>query len=591
MSQERVQRRLAAIIAVDVVGYSKMMGRDEAGTLARLKQLRAEFLHPKVVEYGGRIVKTTGDGTLIEFASAVDAVAHAVDVQRGMADRNKTLPYDQQIQLRVGINVGDIIIDEDDIYGDGVNVAARLEALAEPGGICLSARVYDYIRDRLDVAYDDLGDQAVKNIADPIHVYRVRLSESAPPRVTEVASSLPLPNKPSIAVLPFVNMSGDSEQEYFVDGITEDLITALSRIRWFFVIARNSCFAYKGRSSDIRDVARDLGVAYVLEGSVRRVGNRVRVTAQLADAASGNQVWAQRYDRKLEDIFAVQDEITETLVGAIEPELGKAERERARAKRPDDLRAWDLYQRGLWHTYKRTREDLVQAQLMFRQAIEIDPGLARAYAAAEEAFFFQFVGGYVNTGDAAKADALRFAEKAVQLDEQDAFNRYALGRALTLVRRHDSAVFELGKAVELDPSFAQAHYALGMALATGGRPQEALPHIELAMRLSPQDPYFGQFLVRRAEACLFMGRLEEAVEAAERSLREPNIQWSRWAILAAAQAHLGRLEDARRSIASLQTLRPEIDLAFARDYWPIADAEAREYLVDGLRKAGLSERA
>ena len=364
------------------------------------------------------------------------------------------------------------------------------------------------------------------------------------------------------------------EQEYFADGITEDLITALSRIRWFFVIARNSSFAYKGQSPDIRDVARGLGVAYVLEGSVRRAGNRVRVTAQLADGGTGNHVWAQRYDRELEDVFVMQDEITATLVGAIEPELGKAERERARAKRPDDLHAWDFYQRGLWHTYKRTREDLAEAQHLFRKAIEIDPGLARAYAAAEEAFFFQLVGGYVDTGQAAKAEALRFAEKAVQLDGQDAFNRYALGRALILMRRHGSAVFELGKAIELDPSFAQAHYALAMALATGGRPEEALPHIELAMRLSPQDPYFGQFLVRRAEACLFLGRLEEAVEAAERSLREPNIQWSRWAILAVAQAHLGRLEEARRSIEALQTLRPEIDLAFIRDYWPIADANS-----------------
>ena len=382
-------------------------------------------------------------------------------------------------------------------------------------------------------------------------------------------------------------MSGDSEQEYFADGISEDLITALSRIRWFFVIARNSCFAYKGRSPDIREVARALGVAYVLEGSVRKAGNRVRITAQLIDGLSGNHVWAQRYDRDLEDIFGVQDEITATLVGASEPELGKAERERARANRPDELRAWDLYQRGLWHTYKRTREDLAKAQRLFRQAIEIDPGMARAYAAAEEAFFFQFVGGYVDALAGTKADALRFAEKAVELDGQDAFNRYALGRVLTLVRRHDSAVFELRKAVELDPSFAQAHYALGMALATGGHPEDSLPHIDLAMRLSPQDPYFGQFLVRKAEACLFLGRLEEAIESAERSLREPNIQWSRWAILAAAQAHLGRMEDAKRSIEGLRTLRPDIDLAFTRDYWPIADIEALNFLVDGLRKAGL----
>lgn len=587
MSQERPQRRLAAIIAADVVGYSKMMGRDEIGTLTRLKALRAEFLHPKIAEYGGRIVKTTGDGTLIEFPSAVDAVLHAVDVQRGMAERNAGRPADQQVQIRLGINVGDIIIDQDDIYGDGVNVAARLEGLAEPGGICVSARVYDYVRGRLDVAFDDLGRQAVKNIAEAVHVYRIRLSEGAAARAVEAPGSLPLPNKPSIAVLPFVNMSGDSEQEYFADGISEDLITALSRIRWFFVIARNSCFAYKGRSPDIREVARALGVAYVLEGSVRKAGNRVRITAQLIDGLSGNHVWAQRYDRDLEDIFAVQDEITATLVGAIEPELGRAERERAQANRPDDLRAWDLYQRGLWHTYKRTREDLAEAQRLFRQAIEIDPGMARAYAAAEEAFFFQFVGGYVDTSAGTKADALRFAEKAVELDGQDAFNRYALGRVLTLVRRHDSAVFELRKAVELDPSFAQAHYALGMALATGGHPEDSLPHIDLAMRLSPQDPYFGQFLVRKAEACLFLGRLEEAIESAERSLREPNIQWSRWAILAAAQAHSGRMEDAKRSIEGLRTLRPDIDLTFTRDYWPIADVDALKFLVDGLRKAGL----
>ena len=587
MPDERVQRRLAAIVACDVVSYSKMMGRDEAGTLARLKKLRSEFLHPKVSEYGGRVVKTTGDGTLIEFPSAVDAVSHAVDVQRGMAERNKDIPGDQQIRLRLGINVGDIIIDEDDIYGDGVNVAARLEALAEPDGICLSARVYDYVRDRLDVAYDDLGELAVKNIADLVHVYRVRLGEAASAGIPGVSQALPLPDKPSIAVLPFVNMSGDAEQEYFADGITEDLITLLSQIRWFFVIARNSSFAYKGKSPDIRAVARELGVAYVLEGSVRKAGNRVRVTAQLIDGASGNHVWAQRYDRDLEDIFAVQDEITATLVGAIEPELGKAERERARAKRPDDLRAWELYQRGLWHTYRRTREDLAEAQLLFRRAIAIDPGLARAYAAAEEAFFFQHVGGYVDGADAANTAALQYAETAVRIDGQDAFNRYALGRALTLLRRHDAAILELDKAIELEPSFAQAHYALGMALGTGGRPQEALPHIELAMRLSPQDPYFGQFLVRRAEAYLFLGRLEEAVELAERSLHEPNIQWSRWAILAAAQAHLGRLEDARRSIEALHALRPDIDLAFTRDYWPIADANALQYLVDGLRTAGL----
>ena len=584
MAEERPKRRLAAILASDVVGYSRLMGVNEERTLAQLQAHQRELLEPSISEHRGRIVKTTGDGMLVEFASVVDALRCATEIQRGMTERNAEVPTAERIEFRIGINVGDIMSEGGDIFGDGVNVAARLEALADPGGICVSGRVQEDARGKFDIPFEDRGEQRLKNIAWPVRVYKVRLGGETPTAVP----ALSLPDKPSIAVLPFTNMSGDPEQEYFADGVTEDLITALSRIRWFFVIARNSCFAYKGQSTDIRDVARKLGVAYVLEGSVRKAGNRVRVTAQLIDGGSGNHVWAQRYDRNLEDIFSVQDEITETLAGAIEPELGKAERERARTRRPDDLRAWDLCQRGLWHTYKRTRQDLADAQHMFRQAIEIDPGLARAYAAAEEAFFFQFVGGYVDTGRAAKADALRFAEKAVQLDGEDAFNRYALGRALTLVRRHDSAVFELRKAIELNPSFAQAHSALAMALATGGHPEEALPHIELAMRLSPQDPYFGQFLVRRAEACLFSGRVVEAVEAAERSLREPNIQWSRWAILAAAQAHLGRLEEARRSIEALRILRPEIDLAFTRDYWPIADAKALEYLLDGLRKAGLS---
>ena len=584
MAEERPKRRLAAILASDVVGYSRLMGVNEERTLAQLQAHQRELLEPSISEHRGRIVKTTGDGMLVEFASVVDALRCATEIQRGMTERNAEVPTAERIEFRIGINVGDIMSEGGDIFGDGVNVAARLEALADPGGICVSGRVQEDARGKFDIPFEDRGEQRLKNIAWPVRVYNVRLGGETPTAVP----ALSLPDKPSIAVLPFTNMSGDPEQEYFADGVTEDLITALSRIRWFFVIARNSCFACKGQSTDIRDVARKLGVAYVLEGSVRKAGNRVRVTAQLIDGGSGNHVWAQRYDRNLEDIFSVQDEITETLAGAIEPELGKAERERARTRRPDDLRAWDLCQRGLWHTYKRTRQDLADAQHMFRQAIEIDPGLARAYAAAEEAFFFQFVGGYVDTGEAAKADALRFAEKAVQLDGEDAFNRYALGRALTLVRRHDSAVFELRKAIELNPSFAQAHSALAMALATGGHPEEALPHIELAMRLSPQDPYFGQFLVRRAEACLFSGRVVEAVEAAERSLREPNIQWSRWAILAAAQAHLGRLEEARRSIEALRILRPEIDLAFTRDYWPIADAKALEYLLDGLRKAGLS---
>ena len=418
MPDERVQRRLAAIVACDVVSYSKMMGRDEAGTLARLKKLRSEFLHPKVSEYGGRVVKTTGDGTLIEFPSAVDAVSHAVDVQRGMAERNKDIPRDQQIRLRLGINVGDIIIDEDDIYGDGVNVAARLEALAEPDGICLSARVYDYVRDRLDVAYDDLGELAVKNIADLVHVYRVRLGEAASAGVAGVSQALPLPDKPSIAVLPFQNMSGDPEQEYFGDGIAEDIITALSKLRGFFVIARNSTFAYKGKAPDIRQVARELGVRYVLEGSVRKAGERLRVTGQLIDAASGNHIWAERYDRPTADIFALQDEITASVVAAIEPQLYAAENLRLQSKPPESLDAWGCVVRAMPFIWTWVSQNDDTGINLLKRAIELDPGYARAHSLLAWIFATRVLLGTMDY-ERGISDGLTLAQRAIDLDPED----------------------------------------------------------------------------------------------------------------------------------------------------------------------------
>lgn len=382
MAEERVQRRLAAVVAADVVGYSKMMGRDEAGTLARLKALRAEFLHPKVAEYGGRIVKTTGDGTLIEFPSAVDAVSHAVDVQRGMAERNANLPEDQRIQMRIGINVGDIIIDQDDIFGDGVNVAARLEALAEPGGICVSARVREYVREQLGVTFDDRGEQAVKNIAEAIHVYGIRIGEKAHRKDNEVPGSLPLPNKPSIAVLPFDNLSGDLEQDYFADGVVEDIITGLSRIKWLFVIARNSSFTYKGEASDVRTVGRELGVRYVLEGSVRKAGGRLRITCQLVEAATGMHLWADRYDRPLDDVFALQDEITLAVVGAIEPSLRAAEIEHVKRKRPESFDAYDLVLRALPEVYTCMPPGAVKGLAFIERALVLEPNYALAHGLA-----------------------------------------------------------------------------------------------------------------------------------------------------------------------------------------------------------------
>ncbi len=590
MSEGRVQRRLVAILAADVVGYSRLMGADEEGTLERLKALRSEIIDPKIAEHGGRIVKTTGDGMLVEFESAVAAARNAVDIQQAIGVRNSGVPEDRRLILRIGITVGDVIADGDDLMGDGVNIAARLEGIAEPGGICVSRSVVDQVEGKVEAGFEDIGEPELKNIDRPVRVYRVVLDpeSAAGSRAPGTGETLAVPDKPSIAVLPFANMSGDPEQEYFSDGVSEDIITALSHVRWFFVIARNTSFAYKGRSENVRAVAAELGVAYVLEGSVRKSGSRIRITAQLIDGATGNHVWAKRYDRDLEDIFAVQDEITETIVGAIEPEMARTERERAKAKRPDNLHAWDLFQRAMWHTYHRTRDDLEEAQRLFALAREADPGLAPAYAGAEEAYFFQTIGGYSDSAEATKAEGVRFARRAVELDSQDAFARYALGRALTLVRQHHAAIPELEMAVDLNPSYAQAHYALGMALGTSGRPADAVAPIETAMRLSPHDPYIGQFMTHLAEALLFLHRHDEALDWARQSLRQPNIQWSRWAMLISILGHTGEIEEARQSIDALARLAPDVDVAFVRDYWPISDAASMDYLLEGLAKAGMT---
>ena len=381
MTEERVERRLTAILAADVAGYSRLMGLDEEGTLAGLKTLRREVADPKIKEHRGRIVNTTGDGLLSEFASVVDAVRCAVEVQREIAARNTGVQADRRIDFRIGINLGDIMIDENDIFGDGVNVAARLEALAEPGGICVSRVVRDQVRDKLAISFEDMGEQQVKNIARPVRAYRAVLAERAdrPSIPSETASPRILPDRPSIAVLPFNNVSGDPEQEYFVDGITEDIITALSKWSWFLVIARNSAFAYKGKSVDLKDIGRDLGVRYVLEGSMRRAGQRVRISSQLIDIATGTHLWAERYDRELTDIFAVQDDITSRVVAAIEPALSRAEAQRVIAKRPEHMGAWDYCQRGFWHVHKGTRADGATAYGLFKQALALDPHLADAH--------------------------------------------------------------------------------------------------------------------------------------------------------------------------------------------------------------------
>jgi adenylate cyclase len=577
-------RRLAAILAADVVGYSRLMEADEAGTLAALKARRKEVLEPLVAQHHGRIFKVTGDGVLVEFASAVNAVQCAIELQQGMAAANAGQADDRHIVLRIGVNLGDVMVEGGDLYGDGVNIAARLEGLAEPGGILISGPAFDQVRNKISTRFDDLSEQSLKNIAAPVRVYSARLGPSA-----SVSAPLPLPAKPSIAVLPFVNMSGDVEQEYFSDGITEDLITALSKIHWFFVIARTSTFAYKGRPVAPRELGRDLGVRYVLEGSVRKGGNRVRISAQLVDAATGHHVWAERYDRDLEDMFALQDEMIETIVRTIEPELGRAERERARRKPPGSLDAWELFQRGLWHHYRFTKDDNAEAARYFHRAIEVDPTFALPFAALAHACYWDALFGYAADVKKTLAEGLELARRAVSLDDREPFAHFALGRVQTLRAELDGAIAELEQAIEINPNFAHAYYGLGVALVWAGQPTQALDRIDTALRLNPRDPSVWTFQAGRALTLFFLDRLDEAADWAHRSTQ--SISTGLWShgVEAAVLAHLGREQEAAAALAQVYRLKPNFSAEFVREVFPFKVAADRDRFLDGLRKAGLPE--
>jgi adenylate cyclase len=587
-----LERRLAAILAADIVGYSRLMRADEEGTLARLKALRRELFEPTVREHRGRIVKLMGDGALVEFASAVDAVRCAVAVQEGLAEREAGALEDSALALRLGINLGDIIIDSGDIYGDGVNVAARLEGLAEPGGICLSASVHEQVRHKLDMAFEDLGEQSVKNITEPVRVYRAVLA--TPAAAPGGAPSLALPDKPSIAVLPFDNMSGDAEQEYFADGISEDLITALSKIRWFFVIARNSTFTYKGQAVEMTQVARELGVRYVIEGSVRKAGNRVRITAQLVDATTGHHVWAERYDRDLADIFELQDEMAQTITGAVEPELSAAERERAARKPPENLDAWETYQRGLWHLWNFTKDDNTEAQRVLRRAQELDPGFATAYAFESYSHYLHTMLGFSEAPGESLAAALTAAKKALAVDDKDPVAYFALGRVYMMHGEHDASVAELETAISLNPSFAMAHHGLGSALMLSGRLEDAAEALDNAMRLSPRDPVLWGTLSFRSMTCTLLRQYEAAAEWARRAVHEPRAAkggyWSH-AVLAAALGNLGRMEEARAAVEAALAAKPDLSLAYLTKTLPTKHPGGLDPFLDGLRKAGLPEAA
>jgi len=591
MAEERIERRLTAILAADVAGYSRLMAADEEGTLAALKTLRREVADPTIKEHRGRIVNTTGDGLLSEFASVVDAVRCAVEVQREMAARNAGVQAERRIEFRIGINVGDIMIDENDIFGDGVNVAARLEALAEPGGICVSRAVRDQVREKLAIPFEYMGEQQVKNIARPVRAYRALLAATAdrPSILSGATAPRPMPDRPSIAVLPFHNVSGDPEQEYFVDGITEDIITALSKWRWFLVVARNSTFAYKGKSVDPKEVGRDLGVRYVLEGSLRRAGQRVRISSQLINTATGTHLWAERYDRDLTDIFAVQDDITSRVAAAIEPALSRAENQRVIAKRPEHMGAWDYCQRGFWHVHKGTRTDGITAFGLFKQALALDPNLADAHLGLARALIVQWDYGSVEDFAPFVRQARASALQAAALDSENPQAQYVLAQTSLWAGDARAAIVHATRAIELNANFALGHFYLGIGLSLDGRHEEALEAIETGWRLSPRDPRASTWLANKARVFYHLRRYDEAIETALSARRiRPHAYGS--LVLVASYSQLGRDEEARQALADMRAL-PGASEKMTRWYLDrYSDPVARGHMADGLRKAGLLEQ-
>jgi adenylate cyclase len=582
----RVERRLAAILAADVAGYSRLIGADEIGTLSRLKALRAEVIDPKIAEHHGRIVKITGDGLLVEFASVVDALRCAAEIQATVAESSAPLPAEKRIDLRIGINVGDIVVEDGDIFGDGVNIAARLEGLAEPGGICVSARVQEDTTGKLDLAFEDLGGQQLKNISRPVRVFRVGVQRVAPSSQSHLA--LPLPDKPSVAVLPFTNMSADPEQELFADGIAEDVITALSRYPSLFVIARNSSFTYKGRAIDVKEIGRELGVRYLLEGGLRKAGSRIRVTTQLVEAETGKHVWAERYDRDLADIFAVQDEITEAVTIAIAPAIAEAEQQRAMRKPPGNLDSWAAYQRGLWHSSKATAEDNALAQRFFQQAIDLDSTFSAAYVGLAIA---QAQAGDFQTLSRAEimSSTAALARRAVALDGADAEARSLLCSTLWARGDYEGALAEAERALAMAPNLAFAHHMFGTTLIFSGRAKEGVAALERSIRLDPRHPRSEVRLNQMALGLYFFRDYAGAAEVAKRAIRSypdfPNPY--RW--LAAALGQLGRIAEAKEALHRAIAIVPGAFERNVRDRPPWMRPEDHAHMLEGLRKAGWRE--
>jgi adenylate cyclase len=578
-------RRLAAILAADIAGYSRLMGADEVGTAQALREHRGAA-DPLIGEHGGRIVKTTGDGLLIEFGSVVGAVECALGLQRLAAERNAGTPAERRMEWRIGVHLGDVLIEGDDILGDGVNIAARLEGIAEPGGICISDDAFRQVRGKVEAEFADIGEQSLKNIVRPLHVYRVR-SSSAARQAISLPAALPLPDKPSIAVLPFANLSGDPEQEYFADGMVEEIITALSRIRWLFVIARNSTFTYKGQPVDVKQVGRELGVRYVLEGSVRKAGNRVRISGQLIDAQTGAHLWADRFDGSLEDIFELQDRVASSVAGAIEPRLRFAEIDRARRKPTRSLDAYDLYMRAEAQGYKRTREGIAEAVRLLHTALELDPEYSLAMARIGSWRLFQRGRDWIAVAGPEVEEGVRLARQALAGARDDPQVLELAGAVLaTLADENETGLTAIDQAIVLNPNLSLAFSHRALVLNRLGRHDAAIVAAQQAVRLSPQDPTAYVSYQQLAIAHLADGRYDEALAWVERALGD-NAGSPALRLKLSLCGHLGRLEEARRL---LREIEPPPTIARNRIGWSRwGSAEFLARLIEGLRKAGLPE--
>jgi TolB-like protein/class 3 adenylate cyclase len=578
MPEQAVERKLVAILAADVAGYSRLIGLDEEGTLARLKTLRREVIDPEIASHRGRIVKTTGDGLLIEFASIVDAVRCAVAVQRACVESETPLPQDRRIEFRIGVNLGDIVVEGDDILGDGVNIAARLEGIADPGGICISGVVHDQIRGKVEMEFADLGRQTLKNITQPVQAYRVLLDEKSTAASTPL---LPLPDKPSIAVLPFQNMSGDPEQEYFADGMVEEIITALSRIRWLFVIARNSSFTYKGQTIDVKRVGRELGVRYLLEGSVRKGGGRVRITGQLIDALTGTHLWADRFDGSLEDVFELQDKIAVSVAGIIEPTLQAAEMRRSAARPTTDLTAYDLFLRALAVFYPITKERVLQALGLVEQAIAIDARYGPALAWAAMCHMRLARDSWAEDPDTNRRKAVPLARQALQAGENDPEILVTAAQVLAYFGEDIGAMIGLvERALALNPSFARGWVQSGALRTWAGQHDLAIEHLETSLRLSPRERR-GTPLVVMGVAYFFKHRFDEASALLLKAIQDdPGFPIS-YRALASCYAHMGQLDKARATVARLRAITPLVVPTFL----PYRSPEDRALYLSGLRLA------